>query len=185
MYPTYQISAEPWLYCMLKDVFQAAFYLEQCKPLLAWKYIVVAAQMCLTLGYHRKRPVAFETHEQKRRRIRLVWFAVMIDKILSLRLGRHSTFREGDLALERFQDADASVTMLPATPKYVEWSLHQGRIYEQVFSPDALKEPESVRVERARALAVQLQAIFDTMDRGEVYGLSLSCPVLSLCTSTG
>lgn len=130
--------------------------------------MIVAAHMCYTLGFHKDKALIPETHEQRRRRVKLVWLAVMGDKVLSLRLGRPSTFQESHLTLERIEDTEANPTGLAAMPKWIEWSLHQGRIYDLLFSPDALRQPVEMRVDSAKMLAEQLQVIFDSTSASEV-----------------
>lgn len=129
--------------------------------------------MCYTLGYNRDKALVSETSEKKRRRVRLVWLIVMIDKCLSLRLGRPSTFRDNDLTLARLKDSDSEVSIVPAMSKYIDIALLQGKIYDDIFSSGALLQPESIRVSRARALAVELQAVYDSTTPAEVRYLTI------------
>lgn len=121
--------------------------------------------MCQTLGYHREVAADPETSEQRQRRVRLVRSIICMDKSLSLRLGRPSTIRDSDFTLNRLDtEHDRSVSFYGTIlPKWIDWSLLQGRVFDDIFSPVALMQPESIRVSRAKALATELQMVFDSM----------------------
>ena len=149
----------------------------QCKPLAAWRYITASIQMCQTLGYHREMALVPESAQQTRRRKRLVWMIVIIDKTLSLRLGRASSIRDGDFTLEKLsdnsQDDLSAFSFMTLLSKWIDLSLLQGQVYDDIFSPRALLQPEGIRVARARELATDLQRVFETMGTAESQVLEL------------
>lgn len=149
----------------------------QCKPLAAWRYITASVQMCQTLGYHRERALIPESAQQKRRRKRLVWMIVIIDKTLSLRIGRASSIRDGDFTLEKLsdnsQDDLSAFSFMTLLSKWIDLSLLQGQVYDDIFSPRALLQPEGIRVVRARALVTDLQRVFETIGTAESQVLEL------------
>lgn len=147
---------------------QSTHYLEACKPSLSWKYLSAASQMGQILGFHRDVALVPETDQSKLRRTRLFWFIVIMDKCLVLRLNRPSTIKDSDLTLSRAHCDDESDVFLPTLSKWIDWSRLQGRIYDDIFSPGALLQPESLRTVRARALATELQNIFDSVSPSEV-----------------
>lgn len=127
-------------------------------------------QICYSLGFNLEVARIQETDEQKRRRIRLFWFIVMSDKCLSLRLGRPSNIRNCDLAVSRLTEARgvAEPSIMPSLLKWVDWALLQGNIYDDLFSPGAMLQPESIRVARARTLATELQTVYGSTSPPEV-----------------
>ncbi|KAL5593005.1 hypothetical protein FOBRF1_012107 [Fusarium oxysporum] len=140
----------------------STFYLEICRITTAWTYNSAAAQMCLTLGFHRDVPFRPETREQRSRRIRLFWFVHMVDKMVSLRLNRSSVLRDTDITTP-VEDSERAMskTSFPIIPKWVKISMLQGKVYDDLYSPGALLQPENIREAKARELAAELQATFD------------------------
>lgn len=138
---------------------------------LSWNYLTAAAQMCITLGYHRDQPQQSEKKEARQRRIRLFWLVYMIDKMLSLRLSRPSLLRDGDITapfpFEHYEDT-VGECLNPVIPKWVKMSRLQGKVYDDIYSPGALLRPEALREARARELAAELHAVFDSRDPVEV-----------------
>ena len=68
--------------------------------------------------------------------------------------------------------------------KWIDLSLLQGQVYDDIFSPRALLQPESIREARARALATDLQRVFETMGTAENQVLELRRQLLvTTCTS--
>jgi hypothetical protein len=56
-----------------------------------------AASLCHSLGYHRYSTMKDDTGEQRTAKIHAFWFTYMIDKNLSLRLGRPSSLQDWDV----------------------------------------------------------------------------------------
>lgn len=82
--------------------------------------------------------------------------------MLSLRLGRSSSFREQDITLDRLTstlERPSSSLLAELAPNWVSMASIQGRIYDEVYSPGALMQPPDVRTTRARTLADDLKAI--------------------------
>ena len=102
---------------------------------------------------------------------------VIIDKTLSLRLGRASSIRDDDFTLEKLsdnsQDDLSAFSFMALLSKWVDLSLLHGQVYDEIFSPRALLQPEGVRVARARALASDLQRVFETVGTAESQVLEL------------
>ena len=89
----------------------------------------------------------------------------MTEKMLSLRLGRSSTFRDQDITLTRPGVERSHGSFLSElAPGWISMSSIQGRIYDDIYSPGALMQPPHVRTSRAQALASELKAV---MQRGE------------------
>lgn len=115
----------------------------------------MAAQLCQTGGYHRTEPSESDPPETARLKRILFWHVYTLDKSLGLRLGRAPVIHECDIDIPRIfefdglghPEASALATL------WIEMSYLQSRIYEELYSPSALKRPQAEIVERARALA--------------------------------
>lgn len=109
--------------------------------------------------------------EEKAQKKDLFWTIYMTEKMLSLRLGRSSTFRDQDITLPRPGTERLSGTFLAKlAPGWINVASIQGRIYDEIYSPGALMQPPHVRASRARALAAELKTV---MQRAQDIHVSL------------
>ena len=131
----------------------------------AWSYLAAAAQICLTLGYHREVPSRPEKKQERQRRTRLFWLIYTMDKLLALRLNRPPLLRDKDITVSYESYCETAV---PIAPKWIKMGTLYGTIYDEIFSPGALLQPSASRENRARELAVELQCLFDSKDPIEV-----------------
>jgi hypothetical protein len=94
-----------------------------------------------------------DTEEQRSAKIHAFWFIYMLDKNLSLRLGRASSIQDYDMSLpypNASQSASHIIPMAPVRDTLVYWikvAQIQGSTYEKLFSPAAFSKSEE---ERAR-----------------------------------
>lgn len=83
----------------------------------------------------------------------------MSEKMLSLRLGRSSTFRDHDITIARPGiERHASNFLGDIFLYWIDLASIQGRVYDDIYSPGALMQPQDIRTSRARALAVELKS---------------------------
>lgn len=140
----------------------STYYLEISKPSMAWNCLVGASQMAQALGFHRDAPLKPENPETRRRRTKLFWCIFLLDKTLALRLGRSSTIRDCDVTLPRMDlEAVADGQLDAVLPKWIDMAILHGKVYDDIYSPGALLQSEGVRVTRARALATEMQRVFE------------------------
>lgn len=134
----------------------------------AWSYLASAAQICLTLEYHRDVLSKPEKKQERQRRIRLFWLIYIMDRLLALRLNRPPLLRDRDITVpyEDYESAEDSTH--PIAPKWIKMGALYGRIYDEIFSPGALLQLSATRETRARELAAELQGLFDSKDAIEV-----------------
>ncbi|TLS22160.1 uncharacterized protein PpBr36_09960 [Pyricularia pennisetigena] len=102
----------------------------------------------------------------------LFLFAYTLDKGLALRLGRASVLRDEEITVPR---------QLGRISEYDEyrdtinmWARHahvQGRIYDDLYSPAALRLPVERRVHTARELAAELRAMMAMLPSMDIYRL--------------
>lgn len=116
--------------------------------------------MIQALGLQRNGPAGIEGPEDKAQNRNLFWTIYMTEKMLSLRLGRSSTFRDQDITLTRPGTERHNGTFLgELAPGWINIASIQGRIYDEIYSPGALMQPTHIRTFRARALAAELKTV--------------------------
>ena len=93
----------------------------------------------------------------------------MIDKMLSMRLSRPSLIRAGEITLN-FEGLEAfgSDGLPPIIAKWIKICDLQGRVYDDLYCPRALILGDEVRAERARQLAGEIKADFESKSATEV-----------------
>ena len=141
------------------SLLQAEQAAELSRPSMAWMYVTVAAQLCLTLGYHRRNP-AREDDLAKRR---IFWFVYILERDISLQLGRSSQLQDDDINTlkpePRIDSGFHSWDILVL--RSIEIARIEGRIYKDLFCAAALSESLAVRVQRAKDLASDLHALYE------------------------
>lgn len=89
---------------------------------------------------------------------RLFWSVYCLDKGLSLRLGRASSIQDYDISLSPSMGrVDIPDLWRTVYTLWITLSRIQGKVYELLFSPAALTQPETERVAHARRLAAEMQ----------------------------
>lgn len=127
--------------------------------------------MCQSLGLHSAHSLYVESPESRRQKIHLFWVIYVTERMLSLRLGRSSSFRDQDITVPRLgilQDREPDSLLNPILPKWIEVAGLQGRTYDEIYSAGALIQPAHVREPRARALAGDLEKLLNREDAFEV-----------------
>lgn len=110
--------------------------------------------MCRTLGYHQIHTMKDDKPQMKADKSLLFWCTYMLDKALSLRLGRASVLQDYDISLPHVTpDAKAAYPGKEVMTLWIQHARVLGRIYERLYSPGALRQPESVRTEQVSLLA--------------------------------
>jgi hypothetical protein len=135
------------------------YCLQRSKSSAAWSFISSASLTIQALGLQHNKPAGIEGAEEEAQKRALFWTIYLTEKMLSLRLGRSSTFRDQDITLPRpsaGRPEDSFLAVL--APSWVNMASLQGRIYDDIFSPGALRQPPHIRTSRARDLAVELKA---------------------------
>ncbi|OLN93247.1 putative transcriptional regulatory protein C11D3.07c 3 [Colletotrichum chlorophyti] len=144
------------------------YCLHTCKPSAAWTFIATASRMSQTLGMHSVVAMAHEDPQIRIFKIKLFWLIYVQDKGLSLRLGRSSTIRDNDVTVSPITfDSRSEMGMLGQLHKMTELARMQGMIYDQIYSPAALIQPQAIRTARARRLASELEALITNISADE------------------
>ncbi|KAL2819062.1 hypothetical protein BDW59DRAFT_165217 [Aspergillus cavernicola] len=126
---------------------------ENSNAKAAWRLISAASDLCQTLGYHRlrPRPKGDNGESTKSAEDRLFWTVYAIEKGLSLRLARSSNIRDMEITLPFDPDGPSSVRLGRVS----------GMIYEQLYSPAGLCQPDHERRDVATALAAAVRALIN------------------------
>ncbi|KAI0164989.1 fungal-specific transcription factor domain-containing protein [Xylariaceae sp. FL1272] len=130
--------------------FGATFAVETSRATLAWAYISNAASLVQSLRLHR-----LATFQEDKSilcaKINLFWLVYLLDKTLALRLGRMSNIQDTEINTPRPENI--------GTARCADAAKIQGKLYEQLYSPKALKRSDVERSQSARVLATELEEI--------------------------
>ncbi|CAI6230604.1 unnamed protein product [Periconia digitata] len=159
----------------------SAYAIEMCKPSLCWILNSNAAQLCQVLGYHRIQTMTNDTEEERNGKIHIFWFIYLMDKTLSLRLGRASVIQDWDMSLpypvvdhdhERFsalvQMGNKGNSMLLY---WIKVAQIQGKTYEKLFSPAAFCKSPEERAQTAKELVEEMNHIWAERGEASVFDL--------------
>jgi len=128
------------------------------RPALCWTLVSSGARLCQSLGYHRESEVSRGPPELANSKRHVFWMLYMIDKIMSLNLGRASSFPDYDI--------DVEVFALNQDPRFYAWDKVlvafielcklQGQMYDELYSARARRQSHDIRAriieERASGL---------------------------------
>lgn len=121
---------------------------EENRATQSWILISTAMTLCQTLGYHRLGTSPGRNNEMQSR---LFWAVYNYERGLSLRLGRCS----GIL------DSQISLPVQPDEHRSIRHGRIQGKVYDQLYRPNAPSTATQTRVEAGNTLAHELQLIID------------------------
>ncbi|KAL4963265.1 Zn(II)2Cys6 transcription factor [Aspergillus stella-maris] len=126
----------------------------------AWTFISRASLMCQDLGLHSREAMESGQTNEIQRNMSLFWAVYALEKAVALRLGRPSTIRDQDITILR-PTMNSKITCLAFNrlPDWIDIASLYGRLYDNLYSPTALAQPNSVRVSRTSALASELEGI--------------------------
>ncbi|KAI8627100.1 fungal-specific transcription factor domain protein [Xylariaceae sp. FL1651] len=134
----------------------ASFCIDVSRASLAWILVSRAAHMCRTLGYHQVHSMRDDSPKTKADKSLLFWCTYMLDKALSLRLGRASVLQDYDISLPHVTpDAKAAYPGKEVMTLWIQHARVMGRIYERLYSPGALRQPEDARTAQVGQLAAE------------------------------
>ncbi|GAB1193001.1 hypothetical protein APSETT444_002203 [Aspergillus pseudonomiae] len=132
--------------------------IETSKPSLGLALASTAFRLCQTLGYHRASSMENDSFTVRQNKRRLFWSVYVTEKALSLRLGRASSIQDYDISLPAedglLGDFEPWRTIYPL---WINLARIQGKVYEMLYSPAALRKPANERASHARQLAAEMQ----------------------------
>ncbi|KAJ5146378.1 transcriptional regulator family: Fungal Specific TF [Penicillium bovifimosum] len=142
--------------------------LDISKPSVCWTLASTAMNLCQTLGYHRFSSMEHEPVPVQRQKQLLFWAIYAILNMISLRLGRASPVQDYDISLPA-PDGNYDVPS-PWGSVCMWWTRSariQSEVYQHLYSPEALQQPQSERVAHAHRLAARMQS--DVMEPFEKF----------------
>jgi hypothetical protein len=111
--------------------------------------------------------------EVRERKIRLFWLLYILDRGLCLRIGRAPVIQDYDIAVP-LPSRGINELERPSRDLIRFWiglSEVQGRVYEDLYSPRALRQPRATRAQQSEALALELKKMWAEHDNvGRVIG---------------
>ncbi|KGO36053.1 Transcription factor, fungi [Penicillium expansum] len=124
---------------------------------LAWVLVGTAYQCSHSLGFHTHSDSSDElSHEPGQRRL-LFWAVYFFEKSLSVRLGRSSIIKNYDITVLSLEGLESSEChAICYVQQMVMLAGLAGRIYEQLYSANALRVTEDTRTHRALELSQEL-----------------------------
>lgn len=146
--------------------------MSQCKATMAWTYISTASRMSQAMGLHRTASQAEqELNPEARQHTKVFWAMFILEKNLSLQLGRSSTLRDHDITISlkhvrTVYQVGGSLGVL--SPKWLQVSQIEGRVYDEIYSPDALQQSPRQRDARAMKLVADMNEIINSSSHYEV-----------------
>ncbi|KAI4600861.1 hypothetical protein KJ359_013024 [Pestalotiopsis sp. 9143b] len=129
----------------------ASLSIDLSRPSMAWMLTSRAAHMCRTLGLHQDQSVRNEPAEVRSAKALTFWSTYMLDKGLSLRLGRASVLQDYDISLPSV--LETTFGEVPSQAILSLWIKHaevQGKIYQRLYSPGALRQSEQGRSQQVQ-----------------------------------
>ncbi|KAF5552562.1 ATPase [Fusarium phyllophilum] len=146
----------------------SSYHLENCRISMSWNSLAAAVQMCQTLGFTRENLPKPESREAKQRRAKLIFYIHLCDKMLALRLSRPVLIRDGEITIDfEALEPDKGDGPTPIIAKWARFCDLQGRIYDILYSPGSMLQPDIQRETNARRLAAEMEQLFQTKSVAE------------------
>jgi hypothetical protein len=106
-----------------------------------------------SLGWHRSSSIKDDSVPLRRQKLVIFWMLYTIDKNLSLRLGQASLIQDYDIDLPLpGVDPSAPLATLSRLNIWIDTARVMGAIYQQLFSPGALKQTDAARYQSVQQL---------------------------------
>ncbi|KAF2452502.1 C6 transcription factor [Lineolata rhizophorae] len=160
---TYETLVTPTLENIQSLLLGASKAQEDSKISLCWSYVSAAQNMCQTLGYHRKSALRNDTFKVAEAKRNAFWNLYMLDKNLSLNLGRASNFRDYDIDAEFFTPCENPLQRPwdQMALGWVKFATVQGEVYDQLYSAQAARSPPEGRLRAIQELSSRLLTVRD------------------------
>lgn len=140
-------------------VLGASYAVQASNPSQAWLLNSTACQLCISLGYQRNALLPGEDETTKNNRATLFWIAYILDRALALRLGRPAVLQDYEITLNRtLQHLGEFEAHRETIQCWLAQAGVQGQVYEELYSPAALRGSAERRSQSARNCANILQA---------------------------
>ena len=122
--------------------------------------------MVLTLGWHRSSSMKNDSESLQRQKKVIFWMLYIIDKNLSLRLGQASLIQDYDIDLPFPRgDQSGSLASLSRISIWAGAARVMGLVYQQLYSPGALKQTDAARFQAVEQLLQEVEGIRPKISR--------------------
>ncbi|GIJ90968.1 hypothetical protein Asppvi_009933 [Aspergillus pseudoviridinutans] len=102
----------------------------------------------------------YDSPDSRESKLHLFWSIYILDKALSLRLGRTSAMPDHDISLpHKPSTGHVPDPWISIFLRWIDVAKIQGEVYDRLFSPAALSEPARERASHAGRLASKMQQI--------------------------
>jgi hypothetical protein len=116
--------------------------------------------MVQSLGWHRLSSFKDDNEALRQQKLVIFWMLYIVDKNLCLRLGQASLFQDYDIDLPWPRaNPPSSLASLGHINLWVDSARIMGLIYQQLYSPGALRQPDDVRLQAFQQLLPQIRAV--------------------------
>jgi hypothetical protein len=106
----------------------------------------------------------------RRQKLVIFWMLYIIDKNLSLRLGQASLIQDYDIDLPLpGVDPSALLSTISRLDIWIDTARVMGAIYQQLFSPGALKQTDAVRFQSVQQLLQLVETIRPKTSKQVIY----------------
>jgi hypothetical protein len=113
-----------------------------------------------SLGWHRSSSIQNDSEPLRDQKLVIFWMLYTVDKDLSLRLGQASFMQDYDIDLPLpYVDRSAPLTPFGRLNMWIEAARISSLVYQQLYSPTALKQPDATRSQLAQQLLKRMEDI--------------------------
>ncbi|KAH7354529.1 hypothetical protein B0T11DRAFT_260914, partial [Plectosphaerella cucumerina] len=146
-----------YILALLRGVYHA---IQLSKTSIAWSLVCTALHMCQSAGFHRAQSMLQDTPSLRNQKIWTFWMLYSAEKGLSLRLGRASVVHDPELTIPLpAVDPNTSGPYDLSAIRWIKLSSIHGKIYDKLYSPASLAEPEHVRASWVNTLVRETKSL--------------------------
>ncbi|KAE8422280.1 hypothetical protein BDV36DRAFT_230970 [Aspergillus pseudocaelatus] len=128
------------------------------RPFLCRTLLTAAANICVSLGYHRRSTLQGDRSLLAESKRHVFWLVYVLDKNISLNLGRASNLQDYDIDAELFEPSSdrnyRSYDLL--CHAWIYFGRLEGKVYDLVYSVRALAMPSEERLVYTASLVQEL-----------------------------
>ncbi|KAL4944173.1 hypothetical protein BDV06DRAFT_233777 [Aspergillus oleicola] len=182
---TYEILVVPSFENILTVLLAVIKAQDEANVLLSSTFISVAARHCMLLGYHRAATYQNLASRTASNISRLFWMVYVVEKNMSLLLGRASCIQD--------YDVDVGIPPHSEDPSIRPWDevfvknvtlgKLQGQIYDRIYSATALKTNPEIRIQYIQSLAQELHDWHRSVNQIDFSQITATY-ILDLCRPT-
>ncbi|KAL9071511.1 MAG: hypothetical protein Q9157_005439 [Trypethelium eluteriae] len=138
----------------------AQYCMEIAQASLCKQIVVHGCMMVQTLGWHRSSSMKNDSESLQRQKNVIFWMLYIIDKNLSLRLGQASLIQDYDIDLPLPRgDQSGPLASLSRISLWADAARVMGLVYQQLYSPGALKQTDAARFQAVQQLLQDVEGI--------------------------